>query len=700
MKLRGNDRAYEYALSLLNQNWRNLYMNGLVFYLLNSWNSLESHYRELTSKLLIEKLKAYTDSNRRYLCLKDHANLFEEAGPYRLAALLIQRGLRPIDAPKILGYKESAINQSYYSDVIIRYVKNKDIHDLDTVEEIFEYHNLDRTRKLVLAHLVEREDRNPDGLKRTQLCRFVNRILGDVTLASTWAPFIGASDEEAQRLKRAMTLVNNWFTQQIIETFFEICVQDENRKRFWLNYVNVISGFKIVGSAIIKSLLLSDSRIGTLFIKHFIETNSHTSQTSALILFIKDKMLVEFSDTGALYVYNHNHSQVKMVLQRRGWITSTNDLKVPSMGALIYSDNWGSYSFYEEGRMPHQGDWVKRLTMWLQRKLLCKEIAYSPFYLNKEENIFKAKPVPVESIVSNFPPSQQVPEKETITNSGLDESIKKKCINVNNTCNINQQDIKYKLYSKEFIENYIIVANTKGFYLCHQPSNELLLLAEYDSSVKFEGYIFIKKAYYPDWYQFFHCYTGYMKSIGFLKKEENGTFLFSKNKCGEVEKVLSFTVPTDELKTSQNIIQNKLNINLQKSKDDKRIEPSITNKTALNRKNDFSYNVNKVSILKNITYKIYSKEFIVNFMIVANGDGFYLCHRPSKRFILLTSNDANISLKGYIWLKKGYYPGWFEIFHCYTGNMKSICYIKQENEGTFSFSSSKCGQVEKTLSFD
>ena len=67
MKLRGNDRAYEYALSLLNQNWRNLYMNGLVFYLLNSWNSLESHYRELTSKLLIEKLKAYTDNNRRYL---------------------------------------------------------------------------------------------------------------------------------------------------------------------------------------------------------------------------------------------------------------------------------------------------------------------------------------------------------------------------------------------------------------------------------------------------------------------------------------------------------------------------------------------------------------------------------------------------------------------------------------------------------
>lgn len=49
MKLRDDGRNYIYALDLLDKNWKNIYFNGLAFYLLNSWHSIELNYREYTS---------------------------------------------------------------------------------------------------------------------------------------------------------------------------------------------------------------------------------------------------------------------------------------------------------------------------------------------------------------------------------------------------------------------------------------------------------------------------------------------------------------------------------------------------------------------------------------------------------------------------------------------------------------------------
>ena len=107
-----------------------------------------------------------------------------------------------------------------------------------------------------------------------------------------------------------------------------------------------------------------------MFLKHFIETNQYSSQTAALVLFIKNKMIVEFSDTGALYVYNQNHNQVKLITSRQRSLNSTNDLKIPSMQLLIEISEWGSLYFNEEGRMTHQGHWQSRLSSWIQKMVL------------------------------------------------------------------------------------------------------------------------------------------------------------------------------------------------------------------------------------------------------------------------------------------------------------------------------------------
>ena len=512
MKLRGNDSYYRFALELLNRNWRGLFFNGLVFYLMNSWNSIEPSYRALTSKILMQKLEAYNGQNRRYSLWKKRLNLFDsDNGPTRMAALLSAKNIGILEAPTLLGFKSSSLKLSYYSDVIIKYVVNNDIANCEAIEEIFEQHSLDRTKKLLFAYMVEREDRIADGLRRAQLCRFANLELGDVTLAASWAPFSGATEADAQKLRRAMKLVNKWFAQQIIETFFEMCVQDKERKAFWLKYVNYISTFKIVGSTITKQKLQSNSKIGSMFLRHFIETNSQTAQTSALVLFIRDKMMVEFSDTGALYVYNQTHPMVKTIINAHNGIASTNNLKTPLMGNIVEKDYWGNYSHYnKEGKLHHRGNWQSRLEAWMNYIVLPPSNAVVSIIDKKVDDIFKAKPLPAKNLNSanirregkrDDSPSAFSINKETIANQISTE----------------ETPFKYNIASKFLEHDVRVVANADGFHLS-LGQEHYSLIRPFRPGEGPTGSIWIKKAPLQDWKEIIHNYEGTVtRTVGFIR---------------------------------------------------------------------------------------------------------------------------------------------------------------------------------------
>ena len=511
MKLRNDSKDYYFALSLLDNNWRNIYFNGLIFYLMNTWNSIEAEYRDATSKLVTKKLREYTDNNKRYKLLKNHTDLLEKAGPIRMAAIISAKKMNLTDAPIIMGFKNSIFKQSYFSDVIIKFIESNNINDLDYIEEVLGIHDLDRTKKLLFANLVEKADKIGEGLNRSILCRYINRILGDVTLASTWAPFAGATYSEAEKLKRTMKLVNMWFAQQIIEVFFEVCVQDRDRKQFWLKYVQYVSGFKIVGSTAIKRLLQNNSKIGGMFLRHFIETNQYSSQTAALVLFIKNKMIVEFSDTGALYVYNQNHNQVKLITSRPRSLNSTNDLKIPSMQLLIEISEWGSLYFNEEGRMTHQGHWQSRLSSWIQKMVLSNNNTNVSFLDLKDDDIFKETPLPCEEEISlddDFEDLNETEEKK------LEEEQ-------NNDIIIYENNVTSKIYSK-WVDNIRIVANDNGFYVNRVSSSQYAKIKRMLPGQHPIGSIWIKRTNSPKWSEIVHFYNGAEICIGYMKHVASG----------------------------------------------------------------------------------------------------------------------------------------------------------------------------------
>ena len=519
MKLRNKAEDYHFALTLLDKGWKNMFFNGLVFYLMNSWNSIEAEYRDATSQLVIKKLHEYKDNNKKYQLLRNNANLFDKNGPIRMAALLSAKSISLIDAPTIIGFKTSAIKQSYYSDVIIKYIESNKIRNLDRIEEIFENHNLDRTKKLVFANLVEQADRSGDDVKRNILCKFINRLLGDVTLESTWAPFAGASYDEAQKLKRAMKLVYMWFAQQIIEVFFDVCVQDRERRDFWLKYVGHLSGFKIVGSTATKRVLQNDGRVSSMFLRHFIETKQYSSMTSALVLFIKNKMIVEFSDTGALYVYNQNHEKVKLIItQRKFHLDSTNDLKIPSMQSLIEADYWGGYDFNEQGRMTHQGYWQSRLSQWMQRIVLSNNNAVS-FLDTKDDELFKETPLSKEEINKPELPKKTTEDKPQQTSLFNSNSWKQETKPIQKDGEvIYERNVTVRLSSKWLEGNIRVVANDWGFYIGNATSTQYARIRRYIPGEKAIGAIWIKRSNGTGWNEVVHFYNGAEISVGYITR--------------------------------------------------------------------------------------------------------------------------------------------------------------------------------------
>lgn len=516
MYFEDDENAFRAAIGLLDKYWKDLFFNGLVFYLLNSWNLLRESYRKAVCDLVTNKLSQYRGKNKKYLLLKNHANYFEEKGPSRMARLIGIRDMDVLSAPTLLGFKPSTITMSYYSDVIVKYVDKKSEISIEDVEEILSNHNLDRTKKLVLSDMVLRADCSEDVMLQTQVSKLSQRLLGDITIAATWAPFPGATDDQINTLKLAKELVNKWFARKVIDVFFDVCVQDEDRKQFWLKYTDKITHFMIAGSTSVRHELQTDSRVGELFDNLFIDTNSRYSYTAALIMYIKDRVIVEFSDYGSLYVYKRDNSTIAFLKKGVKQIRSVNDLKSPYCGKLV-NEAWrrGLYYLYDEGSMRHAGYWQDRLKLWFKDKL-DKE---TPIVGNEEsENtVFSPVNLPQRSSRLTFKEKAFVePEESSIEDC---KHYKKYAVS----------DIS----SKELFNNRCrVIANSQGFYISLNSESKshahryfhISPLINFTSGTV-TGSIWIKRPDQEQWRAIIHSFSGNEVLIGYIK-EDNRFFLF------------------------------------------------------------------------------------------------------------------------------------------------------------------------------
>lgn len=523
-----NEKAFKYVINLLSKNWRPLFFNGLVFYILNSWNDIKPQYRTLVCELINSQLKVYDGASRKYKLLKSRVNLLDENGPIRMSALMEQKKIHINEAPTLFGFKPSTITMSFYSDVIVKHFSKKENIDLDEIASVLIEHKNDRTTKLLLAELVRQAERFNDLFFQSRVSKLGNRLLNDISLPAAWAPFPGATDEQIAKLRRARVLVNQWFVRQVIEVFFEICVQDIDRKNFWLKYCNMVSKFFIAGSASVKRKIQNDERIGAMANSHFISTNSNVIQTAALIMYIKDKVFVEFSDFGSLYVYNQDNSTIKFIEQGRRYISKIDDLKSSWLYTLVET-SYGYYHFREEGNMRHAGYWQDRLTSYMKNMIAPREDNIN----SEEDKTFQPVDYAEQSSKLEFREATEIildDKKPTIE----DVKLFKKFLFAN-------------ISSKPIADNRVsVVANKDGIYLCVTKGSlnnkryyHIKPIPAYVSRFNISGNLWIRKKDKWNWYQVDFFYAGDTKTIGFIKVEGD-CVLFKESQRADVIKKITF----------------------------------------------------------------------------------------------------------------------------------------------------------------
>jgi hypothetical protein len=158
--------------------------------------------------------------------------------------------------------------------------------------------------------------------------------------------------------------------------FFEKCIDDRRRKAFWLKHAKDITSFKVIGSKRTKYLLKQDDRISEFVDARYSLTYSK-SDVSAFIIYMKNHVLIEFSQDGYAFIGYRKDSLVLPDLSQR--FATVNDLRAGDLPMAIRR----KYEYFEEendeGRLFHKDgnrtngsslEWEEVFDYWLKEYVL------------------------------------------------------------------------------------------------------------------------------------------------------------------------------------------------------------------------------------------------------------------------------------------------------------------------------------------
>ena len=365
-----NENELEYALDVLETNWRDSFLSGLIDCLLSNWETIHRKSIEQLEQFISKKLDYYSGNRSTLNSFKNNKRYFNTKNGDLILGDTIAKLNRPIqEATKILGVPESWFSYSYFSRVIVTYYeKNKAniLNEIDNLNDILIKNNSSITNKRLISKIIIQVNELEFASLQDKVKKIAFTQIGDPSNISKWASFDNATEGEKREINRARNILNEWITRQFINVFFNVCINDDRRKHFWLKYVSNITTFKVYGPSFTKSILKRDDRIADIIDTRF-ETVYSNKDVSAFILYINDYMIIEFSNDGyACCAYKINSSNKPALNQR---LTSVDDLRNSSLPLAIQSDA-NYYYTSDEGRLFHNSNWESKFNHWLKEKVL------------------------------------------------------------------------------------------------------------------------------------------------------------------------------------------------------------------------------------------------------------------------------------------------------------------------------------------
>lgn len=365
-----NEKEINYALQLLNSNWRDSFIIGIIDCYLNNWETENRTSLNRLAEFIGEKLKAYNENRNTIIAFKNNLKYFDlKNGDLVFGNELALKNAPIKEAAKFLSLPESWFSYPYFSQVMVAYYDKKQnelSHLIDDFESALDYHKNSNTNKRIVSKFIIQANKPEYATLQDKVKHLAFKFIGDPENKSVWADFFNATDKEKSDLLNAKKILNEWITRQFINVFFNVCLNDERRKRFWLKYAPQISSFKVYGPSFTKTLLKRDERIAEYLDARFTTVYSNRD-VSAFILYIGEYMIIEFSNEGFACCAYKLSSPNRPTLNSR--LNSVEDLRNSSLPLAIQSDA-NYYYTSDEGRLFHNSNWEHKFNHWLKEKVL------------------------------------------------------------------------------------------------------------------------------------------------------------------------------------------------------------------------------------------------------------------------------------------------------------------------------------------
>jgi hypothetical protein len=366
-----------HALDIFAHNWRDSYLLGLVRCYLENWGTKNSESSEKLAAFILNKLREYEGGRSAIKSLRENIRFFDvRNGDVVLGRELGMKNWSINKVPNYTSLPDSWFVYPYFSRVILSYyeTRKKDLVDIfGDLESALKAHNNSDTHKKLISKLIIQANDPPFAILQDKVKVIAFGLIGDPSHTASWKFFENASEEEKSNLEKARVILNEWITKEFINIFFEKCINDRRRRRFWMKYAKKISGFKVIGSKRILNILRAEKGISQ-YVNGRVQTTPGAKDVSAFMILMGNHILIEFSDPGyAFYAYNRTSMNAPKFDK---FYNTIDELRSSGMPRLIYRENEDIKESNEEGSLSHSdgkyenGDdleWEELFSLWIKK---------------------------------------------------------------------------------------------------------------------------------------------------------------------------------------------------------------------------------------------------------------------------------------------------------------------------------------------
>ncbi|MEG1585813.1 MAG: EH signature domain-containing protein [Bacteroidales bacterium] len=359
-------------LTHLDKNWKDSYIIGLFSSMIQSWECENRNAFNYLRTFILQKISEYKGNRHSILRLQQHLRFYEkDSGAFELGQELFSNGIGPLLAPEYLGLPRRWLEYEYFSQILSVYFEKGEENRETRYHQIFrilEIHPSKTTAKRILSKMILELHQDPDDSLREEVKRLAFSRIGDPAFEAFWMPPTTFTEQEKAETEEARIILNGWITAQFISVFFEVCITDERRKAFWLDYSKTITHFRVIGTSGMLQVLRQDHRVANFLETRFQVLGGRSASKSAIMMRMNKYTLIEFSDTGfAFYAYRHDNPHCPSL---NAVYTGLEELRDASMPIISISDGILLDETTDEGRLRHANQWEAPFRQFLEKHVL------------------------------------------------------------------------------------------------------------------------------------------------------------------------------------------------------------------------------------------------------------------------------------------------------------------------------------------